>query len=468
MGTLSFRRSLWLDGARFPEVDVGEDVGFLNAVIQGCACSNILPGGGMVYMRHLGGHNTWSWRNESVGMDARGRRMRRVDRPGFLPSETDSKCIRAEASLVRRVEEARALRTYGGSRRNLRLLAWRDFKASFSTLPARCTDAASALGECPVEEKKEELRRMLVDGAGPPPTAAAPPPTASPPPIPLSVDSVEPQSRHDSPGPTPLPLLECDVVVVGHGLAGASAAATAALLYPEGTVCTVGPEPEMSTSAASGNGWLLLPDVPEDDVVPLLNELEALAGRSGVPFNRTRAEHIVRTAAEAELFIADAAGVSFEAVNAYADPHVSVCSDVSCACVDGLREVDAVGAYPCSGARDVANSWYVASGCCGHADPVSQPLQSSEWSTWPAYYHLNGLLDGKVKWATNGESVAACSNKNLATLELLTRLLSHVDETVTGTVTDVAYADGAWLLWGGWVGGGILTRLRFACRQVAS
>jgi len=262
--------------------------------------------------------------------------------------------------------------------------------------------------------------------------------------------------------------LECDVVVVGHGLAGASAAATAALLYPEGIVCTVGPEPEMSTSAASGNGWLLLPDVPEDDVVPLLNELEALAGRSGVPFNRTRAEHIVRTAAEAELFIADAAGVSFEAVNAYADPHVSVCSDVSCACVDGLREVDAVGAYPCSGARDVANSWYVASGCCGHADPVSQPLRSSEWSTWPAYYHLNGLLDGKVKWATNGESVAACSNKNLATLELLTRLLSHVDETVTGTVTDVAYADGAWLLWGGWVGGGILTRLRFACRQVAS
>ena len=205
MGTLSFRRSLWLDGARFPEVDVGEDVGFLNAVIQGCACSNILPGGGMVYMRHLGGHNTWSWRNESVGMDARGRRMRRVDRPGFLPSETDSKCIRAEASLVRRVEEARAVRTYGGSRRNLRLLAWRDFKASFSTLPARCTDAASALGECPVEEKKEELRRMLVDGAGPPPTAAAPPPTASPPPIPLAVDSVEP--RHDSPGPTPLPSI---------------------------------------------------------------------------------------------------------------------------------------------------------------------------------------------------------------------------------------------------------------------
>ena len=134
MGTLTFRRSLWADGARYPEVDVGEDIGFLDGALQECACSTILPGTEGVYTRHLGGRNTWGWNNASVGVGPNGQRMRRIDRPGFLPAEVDGECMRAEQELRAKQAGARTLLSYGRPRRNRMLMPFGDLEASSSML----------------------------------------------------------------------------------------------------------------------------------------------------------------------------------------------------------------------------------------------------------------------------------------------------------------------------------------------
>jgi len=186
MGTLAFRRSLWVNGAKYPEVDVGEDVGFLNSAIQECACSTILPGDEGIYVRHVGGGNTWNWRNESVGKGTTGRSMIRIPRPSFLSNATDTRCMKAESALVARAE-AKQRQKYRGSRRNLVMIPWHDFKATFSLLPARCLESTStARDSCPVEHKQRELRRLLVDSAGPPPMALTPPP----PPPQFDIDAI--------------------------------------------------------------------------------------------------------------------------------------------------------------------------------------------------------------------------------------------------------------------------------------
>ena len=202
MGTLTFRRSLWADGAGYPEVDIGEDIGFLDGALQECACSTILPGTEGVYTRHLGGRNTWGWNNASVGVGPNGQRMRRIDRPGFLPDEIDGECIRAEQSMAPRRDRARTLLKYAGSRRNLALVPFGDLEASSSMLPARCLASESAArGSCPVETKRRELRRLLVDGAvaeAPPSVVAFLPPPPPPP-------SLPPPSPPPSPPPAPPP-----------------------------------------------------------------------------------------------------------------------------------------------------------------------------------------------------------------------------------------------------------------------
>ena len=186
MGTLAFRRSLWANGAKYPKVDVGEDVGFLNSAIQECACSTILPGDEGIYVRHVGGGNTWNWRNESVGKGTTGRSMTRIPRPPFLSNATDTRCMRAEGALVARVE-TKLRQKYRGGRRNLVMIPWHDFKATFSLLPARCLESTStARDSCPVEDKQRELRRLLVDSVGPPPMALTPPP----PPPQFDVDAI--------------------------------------------------------------------------------------------------------------------------------------------------------------------------------------------------------------------------------------------------------------------------------------
>jgi hypothetical protein len=57
-GTLVFRRSVWADGVRFPEISVGEDAVFLRlATSRGDRLLRIENDGLFVYVRH--GANTW-------------------------------------------------------------------------------------------------------------------------------------------------------------------------------------------------------------------------------------------------------------------------------------------------------------------------------------------------------------------------------------------------------------------------
>jgi len=94
--------------------------------------------------------------------------------------------MKAESALVARAE-AKQRQKYRGSRRNLVMIPWHDFKATFSLLPARCLESTStARDSCPVEHKQRELRRLLVDSAGPPPMALTPPP----PPPQFDIDAI--------------------------------------------------------------------------------------------------------------------------------------------------------------------------------------------------------------------------------------------------------------------------------------
>lgn len=57
-GTLAFRRKLWLDGVRYPDVSLAEDAAFLNLAIRGGARLQVMSGRELlIYLRHSG--NTW-------------------------------------------------------------------------------------------------------------------------------------------------------------------------------------------------------------------------------------------------------------------------------------------------------------------------------------------------------------------------------------------------------------------------
>ena len=126
----------------------------------------------------------------------------------------------------------------------------------------------------------------------------------------LTLETI-PSEPSPSPPPSSPPVTECDVAVIGQGLAGAAAAASVALLRPSARVCSIGPGPESSTSSLSGRGWLLMPDVAEARISPLLDLLRDLAASNDLSFDRVRAEYFVRSAAEAEGFLSAAANVSF-------------------------------------------------------------------------------------------------------------------------------------------------------------
>jgi len=57
-GTLMFRRQLWVDGLRYPDLNLAEDAWFVDRVRKhGRRLLRLANRGVFVYMRH--GHNTW-------------------------------------------------------------------------------------------------------------------------------------------------------------------------------------------------------------------------------------------------------------------------------------------------------------------------------------------------------------------------------------------------------------------------
>ena len=267
-----------------------------------------------------------------------------------------------------------------------------------------------------------------------------------------------------APSPSPseaLTAYSCDVAVIGQGLAGAVAVATVARQRPSAKVCSIGPGAQLSTSSLSGRPWLLSPDVSEPQVAPLLDALDALSQRYSLPFDRSRAEHFVRTAGEAEAFIAEAANVSFEPVGSYRDSYAGTCADIDCSCTAGVRRVVGHGAFYCNQSSDQAREWYARSGCCGANGSV---LLAPGSATWPTYHVLGNLLDGKVKWAVPPKSdsvptgcVSATATRfpetdagkgNLPMYDILKRLLAHASTVVTGTVIDARHDGTLWQLTG--------------------
>ena len=111
---------------------------------------------------------------------------------------------------------------------------------------------------------------------------AAPPPPNPPPPDP---------PNPPPPNPPP-PSISCDITVIGCGLAGATSAASISYFVHNKSLCIVCPSIYESTSAASGNGWLLVPTVENEEY--LLNELAIYASEKSIGFEREHAEQFIK------------------------------------------------------------------------------------------------------------------------------------------------------------------------------
>lgn len=79
-GTLAFRRSLWLAGARYPDLSLAEDAAFLNQAVRRGARLQVMSGKGLlIYLRHTG--NTWRFQCGDF-LDRRG--WSRIDEPEYF------------------------------------------------------------------------------------------------------------------------------------------------------------------------------------------------------------------------------------------------------------------------------------------------------------------------------------------------------------------------------------------------
>lgn len=129
-GTLVFRRVLFADGSRYPEVDLAEDAAWLRAAMTRGARLARLPNRGVfVYSRH--GRNAWQFETGQY-LDPNG--WRRVEPPGTFPREVIEcyqEAMHGAASLAATsTAEARA----GGAR-----VTWLDALAQEGAEGARGT-----------------------------------------------------------------------------------------------------------------------------------------------------------------------------------------------------------------------------------------------------------------------------------------------------------------------------------------
>lgn len=173
----------------------------------------------------------------------------------------------------------------------------------------------------------------------PPPPALQPPPT--PPPLPYN------------PPPYPShPVVVCDVTVIGCGLAGITAAASATHHGLNQKICLICPSLEQSTSVNSGRGWLLMPNV--NNASRLLDELQSVAHTNHLGFDRARAQTFVNDTKASFEWMQQYTPYVFESVPSFQDATSYYCRDVQSCCNDGKRNVRGHGQYTC----DDAARWY--------------------------------------------------------------------------------------------------------------
>jgi len=249
-----------------------------------------------------------------------------------------------------------------------------------------------------------------------------------------------PPAPPPSPPATPAPSAPtyfCDIAVVGQGLAGSTAAMVAALLRPDATVCSVGPGTDSSTSAMAGAAWLVIPDVEEAGVAPLVDALATLAAKSELAFDAERSEYFIKMAAAAQAFVESATGTVLKPVLAWEEGEETSRTgpgSTFCTVLGYLQSVPLLGrAVP---------KLYELGGCAGTA-------------TWPPYYdELEEVLAGKVKQVLDESSVGASMCLFMAGAmtmgELMERMLAQVPTVITGTVLSASFDDDAqeWVLAG--------------------
>ena len=169
-------------------------------------------------------------------------------------------------------------------------------------------------------------------------------------------------------------------------------------MHTDEVVCILCPGMEYSTSAWSGGGWLLLPNVTDPD--PLLYQLQMHAAEFNVSFDMLRARHFIQETQNAMDWLFNETGVYAEPVPSFSEVHQSPCSSVPSCCKDDQRFIPNHGVYSC----DDSKRWYQDSGCCQN---TSQVLNAE--STWPPYIHLKNQLQRKIMWLSDAHE----SNKDI-------------------------------------------------------
>ena len=182
-----------------------------------------------------------------------------------------------------------------------------------------------------------------------------------------------------------------------------------------------------STSAASGQGWLLLPNVTTEATPVLLDELQGQADLHSVPFDRSRAERFVDETSDAMRWFEQHTDYHFEPVPAFRDPYTTPCAAMLTCCSDHRRDVPNHGSYTC----DESKVWFKASGCCENASSTLQAYDS-----WPAYLHLTHQLHDKVMW------VSSAAESNVLILDVMQAMLPSAVRQIVGHAVERIDAEG--------------------------
>ena len=255
-------------------------------------------------------------------------------------------------------------------------------------------------------------------------------PLQSPPPHP-------PPPQHPFSPSLPPPLLPSeayDVVIVGCGLAGATSVASISHFSSNLSICIICPSLYGSTSVASGNGWLLVPDVDTKSL--LLNELERYADAEHLDFDRLKSQQFISDSKSAVEWLKEwnaqtSSSLRLDPVPAHKDIDVS-CANVQLCCVDNARHIVSYGDFDCLESQN----WYIESKCCETIEnTLTQP------PSWPTYVHLKNQLKDKVVWFSDNTTT------NLMIATVIQNFIQHSNAIVIeDLVTGIEKHDGKWRL----------------------
>ena len=275
----------------------------------------------------------------------------------------------------------------------------------------------------------------------PSPSSPTPPPSPNLPlPSPSSPSPPSPNLPLPSPSsPSPRRQVKvCDVSVIGCGLAGATAGASAHSHANNVTICVVCPSIYSSTTALSGQGWLFLPKYDENSYPDIEKELQKYASIIDIEFNSKNTIQFMKDVINVDKWIKNISSIFLEPVTShergFVDPNPSLCSHVQKCCDDetNTRFTKYYGDMTC----DAAKIWYQESNCCDSKNK-SQTLLPKEY--WPSYLHAKGLFDGSVQWFSSQ------SKTNLFQYEVVQEFLEKLT-FVQGLVESIKKEESLWVL----------------------